>query len=138
MAKCGFQYDPKFCQCPPDLATYAAKTTAPLSKDNTISTKESHRHSLQHPKDVHEVSNLPYDDIELGNSDRIDTSEIHRIQYELETMPRDSWREEIITIATRTTRAYLCGHPACGQCFWYANNYYFKMNYECNGENIFC
>ncbi|POM63706.1 Hypothetical protein PHPALM_20858 [Phytophthora palmivora] len=43
--------------------------------------------------------------------------DMHRLIYELKTLPREAKQEHIIHIASRRDHAYVCGHPACGKCF---------------------
>ncbi|DAZ95565.1 TPA: hypothetical protein N0F65_005881 [Lagenidium giganteum] len=43
--------------------------------------------------------------------------DLHRLLYELKTLPRERQREKIISVDSRHSRSFVCGHPACGRCF---------------------
>ncbi|KAJ0406938.1 hypothetical protein ATCC90586_000199 [Pythium insidiosum] len=44
-------------------------------------------------------------------------SDLHRLVYELKTLPRERQRETILEVATRHARSFVCGFPACGLVF---------------------
>ncbi|GLE02435.1 hypothetical protein PINS_up011273 [Pythium insidiosum] len=45
------------------------------------------------------------------------SADLHRLVYELKTLPRERHREKIIEVATRHARSFVCGFPACGLVF---------------------
>ncbi|KAG3234613.1 hypothetical protein PI124_g20334 [Phytophthora idaei] len=108
MAKLGFQYDAKdnvrrSCEQEELSESSARPETTP---------------ALIEPARRHATA-ATVDDMMLFREDPTpqNTQDMHRLIYELKTLPREARCEQIIHIASRRSHAYVCAHPACGKCF---------------------
>ncbi|ETM47484.1 hypothetical protein L914_07813 [Phytophthora nicotianae] len=111
MAKLGFQHD--------------SKTS--VRDDDPSSQQEELPEISTRPKTTAVLRELPprhgkaatVDDMMLFRDDPTphNAQDMHRLIYELKTLPREARTEQIIHITSRRSHAYVCGHPACGKCF---------------------
>ncbi|KAL3669991.1 hypothetical protein V7S43_005362 [Phytophthora oleae] len=109
MAKLGFQYD---------------STASVQDKNNRLEGEPAE--DSNRPETTPKTRETPpyaaratLDDMMLFREDPSpqNAQDIHRLIYELKTLPREAQREQIIHVSSRRAHAYVCGHPACGRCF---------------------
>ncbi|KAG7382956.1 hypothetical protein PHYPSEUDO_004191 [Phytophthora pseudosyringae] len=111
MAKLGFQYDSKANAHDDSSSSKEEEPAEDSTRPETtpVFKKAAPRHD----------SAATVDDMMLFREDPTpqNAQDMHRLIYELKTLPREGGHEKIIHIASRRAHAYVCGHPACGKCF---------------------
>ncbi|KAF4032366.1 IQ calmodulin binding motif-containing protein [Phytophthora infestans] len=112
MAKLGFQYDTQV-----NVQRHGRRNSPEEEQSERSTRPETTPMFTESP--LRRMIPDTVDDMMLFREDSTppNAQDLHRLIYELKTLPREARSEQIIHVASRRSHAFVCGHPACGKCF---------------------